>query len=153
MSPDSHMKCCLITFEILLIVYSHWFKVAGSPFFYRKGISSLGLHPFITTPSCFAASVCLIFFSYLYVVQTQIFQHPENIITVALRQKYVTYKNARPNNNQLITYHLPVRYFLKNTTIPWEYYLQYSVNTTYNKNTTHPYFVVLFFFFQNVDSP
>ena len=26
-------------------------------------------------------------------------------------------------------------YFLQNTTVPWEYYLQYPVNTTYNKLT------------------
>ena len=41
-------------------------------------------------------------------------------------------KNARQNNNQLITYCEPVCYFLKNTTIPWEYYLKYPVNTIYN---------------------
>ena len=35
----------------------------------------------------------------------------------------------------LITYYLPVCYFLKNTTIPWEYYLQYPVNTTYNNGS------------------
>ena len=34
-------------------------------------------------------------------------------------------RNARPNNNHFITYYLPVCYFLKNTTITCEYYIQY----------------------------
>ena len=34
-------------------------------------------------------------------------------------------RNARPNNNQLITYYLHVRYLLRMQ--------QYPVNTTYNK--------------------
>ena len=33
-------------------------------------------------------------------------------------------RNARPNNNQLVTYYLPVCYLLR--------ILQYPVNTTYN---------------------
>ena len=37
---------------------------------------------------------------------------------------YPVYRNARPNNNQLITYYLPVCYLLR--------IQQYPVNTTYN---------------------
>ena len=36
-------------------------------------------------------------------------------------------RNTRPNNNQLITYYLRVRYLLR--------IQQYPVNTTYNKMT------------------
>ena len=36
-------------------------------------------------------------------------------------------------NNQFITNYQCVSYLLKNTTIPSEYYLQYPVNTTYNR--------------------
>ena len=45
---------------------------------------------------------------------------------------YDEHPGAGGDNNRLMTYYQPVCYFLKNTTIPFEYYLQYPVNTTYN---------------------
>ena len=45
-----------------------------------------------------------------------------NYVKVTFKQ-ILNQKNARPNNNHLPTYCQPVCYFIKNITIPCEYYL------------------------------
>ena len=55
----------------------------------------------------------------------------KNVIAFCKQGKScAVFKNARQNNNQLITYYQPVCYFLKNTTMPSEYYLQYSCESS-----------------------